>query len=154
MHQDQPPHQGDATLLAACAISSPGPPPLSLANADVDSYFDLRRDGVRSATSNRSAASSVELRDTPTATVAALTALQYLPMPLLVLDSAKSVVLANEAMGRLLGIDHSERANDEGAGATITDVLRGQHMSQLGIEILSHGSPILISWEVSEAGLC
>jgi PAS domain-containing protein len=70
-------------------------------------------------------------------------------MPVLVLNSAKRVVLGNEAMGRLLGIDPSELENDDGPVATITDVLQGQHMSYLGIEILAHGSPILISWEVS-----
>jgi hypothetical protein len=69
-------------------------------------------------------------------------------MPVLVLNSMKTVVLANEAMGKLLGIDPSELANEEGPVATITDILHGQPMSQLGIEILAHGSPILISWEV------
>lgn len=81
--------------------------------------------------------------------MAALTALQYLPMPVLVLNSLMSVVLANEAMGRLLGIDPSELENEDGPVATITDILQGQHMSNLGVEILAHGSPILISWEVS-----
>jgi PAS domain-containing protein len=151
MRQDHLLQQGDATLLATPASAFPGSSSSPFASANVDSYFDLRRDGVRSPTSIQSTASSVELQTTPTTTSTALAALQYLPMPVLVLNSVKTVVLANEAMGRLLGIDSSELGNDKGPVATITDVLQGQPMSQLGIEILAHGSPILISWEVSQA---
>jgi hypothetical protein len=145
-------HHGDATLLTAASLTSPGPSPSSFTNnTDVDSYFDLHPDGgARSPTSLRSAAvSSIDLLAGPATTLAALTALQYLPMPVLVLNSAKNVVMGNEAMGRLLGIDPSELENDDGPVATVTDVLQGQHMSNLGVEILAHGSPILISWEVS-----
>lgn len=165
MRQDptaQSNHHGDATLLPAPIFASPGPSPSSFASAEVDSYFDLQN-GPHSPASLRSAAvSSVELLPGPSTTMAALTALQYLPMPVLVLNSLMSVVLANEAMGRLLGIDASELENEDGPVATITDILQGQHMSNLGVEILAHGSPILISWEVSnvrdpwweEAKLC
>lgn len=144
-------HHGDATLLPAASLASPGPSPSSFANTDVDSYFDLQPDGAHSPASLRSAAvvSSVELLDGPATTTAALMALQYLPTPVLVLNSVKTVVLANEAMGRLLGIDPSELENDDGPVATVTDILQGQHMSYLGVEILAHGSPILVSWEVS-----
>ena len=140
----------DATLRLAPLMTSPGPSPASIVHSDVGSYFDLRPDGSRSPGSLHSAGvSSVDLLAAPATTVAALTALQYLPMPILVLNSAKVVVLANEAMGRLLGIDPSELENDDGPVVTVTDILSGQHMSQLGVEILAHGSPILISWEVS-----
>ena len=43
----------------------------------------------------------------------AFTALQYLPMPVLVLSTTKHIVLANEAVGRLLGIDLAESDADE-----------------------------------------
>lgn len=143
-------HQSDATLRPSASMISPGPSPASFTHTDVDSYFDLHPDGSRTPQSMRSAGvSSVDLLAAPATTMAALTALQYLPMPILVLNSAKVVVLANEAMGRLLGIDPSELENDDGPVATVTDILSGQHMAQLGIEILVHGSPILISWEVS-----
>jgi hypothetical protein len=77
--------------------------------------------------------------------MASLTALQYLPVPLLVLSSMKTVVLANEAMGRLLGIDFESAAFHD---LSISEVLQGKSMGDLGIDILQNGSPILVSWEV------
>ncbi|KAF2001140.1 putative histidine kinase group protein-like protein [Amniculicola lignicola CBS 123094] len=77
-------------------------------------------------------------------TMASLTALQYLPIPVLVLASTKTVVLANEAMGRLLDIDFESAINDS---MTITDLLYGMNMGDLGIDILQNGSPILVTWE-------
>ncbi|KAL2754952.1 hypothetical protein ACRALDRAFT_1064700 [Sodiomyces alcalophilus JCM 7366] len=87
----------------------------------------------------------------------AFSAMQYLPVPLLVLNNLKTVVLANEAMGRMLGIvdpspdpaDHNTRALDQ---------LRGQSLSQVGIDMLQDGCPVWITWEsfldslVSEVG--
>ena len=106
MRQEHGLHLPSGTkLLGVSSDASPGPSPASQANTDVDSYFDLRADGSHSSPrSVRSAPSSVAMYGTPVVTTAALTALQYLPMPVLVLNSLKSVVVANEAMGRLLGI--------------------------------------------------
>jgi hypothetical protein len=81
----------------------------------------------------------------PTTTLASLTALQYLPVPLLVLSSLKTVVVANEAMGRLLGIDFESTAFHD---LSISDALEDRSMGDLGIDILQNGSPILVSWEV------
>lgn len=80
--------------------------------------------------------------------MASLTALHYLPMPLLVLDAHKSVVLGNEAMGRLLGIDFECTAFQ---GSSITEILQGKAMSELGVDLLQNGSPLLITWEVRPA---
>jgi PAS domain-containing protein len=79
----------------------------------------------------------------PSVTLASLTALQYLPVPVLVLSSEKTVVLANEAMGRLLGIEF-ECIHD----LSISEVLRDKTMGELGVDILQNGSPILVTWEV------
>lgn len=86
---------------------------------------------------------------TPSAMVASLTALQYLPVPLLVLSAQKTVVIANEAMGRLLGIDFESTAYHD---FSISEVLQDKSMGDLGIDILQNGSPILVSWEVRERG--
>src|SRR3954471_15074206 len=43
----------------------------------------------------------------PAATEIAFAALQYLPIPVIVLTSLKTIALANEAMGRLLGLRRS-----------------------------------------------
>jgi hypothetical protein len=77
--------------------------------------------------------------------MASLTALQYLPVPLLVLSSLKTVVLANEAMGRLLGIDFESTTLHD---SSISEVLLEKSIGDLGIDILQNGSPILVSWEV------
>lgn len=111
-------------------------------------YFDLSdRHGLpASADSNDNEDSmSIELPTAPTPTEAALTALQYLPIPLLVLSSQKTVLLANEAMGRLLGIDFECTATE---GLSITESLQGKSMAELGVDILQNGSPIMVSWEV------
>ena len=88
---------------------------------------------------------SIELPSTPTPTVAALTALQYLPIPLLVLSAQKTVVLANEAMGRLLGIEWESTATQ---GLSVTDTLCGKGIAELGVDILQNGSPLMMPWEV------
>ncbi|KAL8663935.1 MAG: hypothetical protein Q9202_003484 [Teloschistes flavicans] len=82
---------------------------------------------------------------------ASLAALRYLPTPLLVLSSWKTVILANEAMGRLLGLDGRDQRqtwNKEGQEPLGVDFfLKGQSMSQIGIDMLQDGQRIWVSWE-------
>ncbi|KAL9031396.1 MAG: hypothetical protein Q9196_000580 [Gyalolechia fulgens] len=94
---------------------------------------------------------SVNIPKLPRAADVALTALQYLPMPLLVLSSWKTIILANDAMGRLLGLDTS-RNEEPPAGRNqvqpeIGDLLRGQSLSQIGVDMLQEGQRIWVSWE-------
>ncbi|EOD49010.1 putative histidine kinase hhk6p protein [Neofusicoccum parvum UCRNP2] len=130
--------------------------PMSLAVNDLSEpsgYFDLHDKDPPSPGSAHSEPLSIMMPPTPTTTSMALAALQYLPVPLLVLSSLKTVVLANEAMGRLLDLDRS--ANDEkdrDSVQTVTDKLHGQTMSELGIDMLQDGSPIWISWEFPPHG--
>jgi len=108
-------------------------------------YFPMgERSRSRSASpsSIRSDSMSIHLTE-PSATMAAFTALQYLPVPVLVLSAQKTVVLANEAMGRLFGID-LEGDHD----LSIAEALQDKTMGDLGVDILQNGSPILITWEV------
>ena len=79
--------------------------------------------------------------------MASITAMQYLPVPILVLSSLKAIVVANEAMGRLLGIDSESTASHD---LSISDVLQDKSMGDLGIDILQNGSPLLVSWEVCD----
>jgi PAS domain S-box-containing protein len=94
----------------------------------------------------------IKIPQLSTAAQVALAALQHLPTPVLVLTSMKTVLLANEAMGRLLGLNgldpsgemvHDGQYNDR----PMTDVLRGQSLSQIGIDMLQNGRPIWVSWE-------
>jgi hypothetical protein len=75
----------------------------------------------------------------------AFSALQFLPVPVLVLNNLKTVVLANEAMGRLMGM--SSESNDGDDLAQDAGSLTGQSLSQVGIDMLQNGRPVFISWE-------
>ena len=95
---------------------------------------------------------SVDIPRLYSAADAAFSALQYLPTPLMVLSTAKTVMLANGAMGRLLGLDSLEgidRCSDEDGeeSAPVTDMLLGQSLSQVGVDMVQDGQPILVSWE-------
>jgi hypothetical protein len=130
---------------------------------DVEDYFSEGRNGsVVSSSPSRNAGLSIKIPPSQIKVNIAFTALQYLPMPVLVLSSAKTVVLANEAMGRLFGIDveaepEPELNGDEESRAlhsldskeirTATDVLYGQTLAQLGIDLLQNGSAVFMAWE-------
>ena len=78
----------------------------------------------------------IDLPHVPMATEVAFAAMQYLPIPLLVLSSLKTVLLANEAMGRLLGIRKDHAGDDTVSGI---DVLKGQTLSQIGVDMMQDG---------------
>jgi len=73
----------------------------------------------------------------------AFSAMQYLPVPLLVLNNLKTVVLANEAMGRMLGM--TDDALDD--NSYVAERLRGQSLSQVGIDMIQEGRPVWVGWE-------
>ena len=73
----------------------------------------------------------------------AFSALQFLPVPVLVLDNLKTVVLANEALGQLLGL----YPGGADAMVPVMDTLRGQSLSQVGIDLIQDGGPVWIEWE-------
>ncbi|KAG5999906.1 hypothetical protein E4U54_001617 [Claviceps lovelessii] len=81
----------------------------------------------------------------------ALSAMKYLPVPVLVLNNLKTVVLANEAMGRMTGLI-SETTSHEASAAAV-DQLRGKSLSQVGIDMLQDGRPVWITWESFLDGL-
>ncbi|KAI9835750.1 MAG: hypothetical protein M1819_001928 [Sarea resinae] len=90
----------------------------------------------------------VDIPRFPTLPETALLALQYLPTPVLVLSSFKTVILANEAMGRLLGLDAMGALGGNGSERlAVTDVLRGQSLSQVGVDMVQGGQPIWVDWE-------
>lgn len=137
-----------------CAVDGRNPPPAGLTFGNVtnhdEGYFDaIGRNTPPSPASIRSAF-SVRMPSIPTAAEVAFTALQYLPMPVLVLSSLKTVVLANEAMGKMLGLE-TQQDGDEALSpsASSTDLVYGQSLAQLGIDMLHHGSPVWVKWEVS-----
>lgn len=83
----------------------------------------------------------------------ALAALQYLPTPIVVLSSSKRVILANESMGRLLGLEKSgalQKMFEDGEvqNISVTEVLWGQSLSQIGVDMLQDGEPVWVDWDV------
>ncbi|KAK1993824.1 hsp90-like protein [Colletotrichum falcatum] len=73
----------------------------------------------------------------------AFSTMQFLPVPLLVLNNLKTVVLANEAMGRMLGMTND--ASDD--NSYVAERLRGQSLSQVGIDMIQEGRPVWVGWE-------
>jgi PAS domain S-box-containing protein len=92
----------------------------------------------------------IDIPQLPMATEIALAALQYLPTPTIVLSSLKTILLANEAVGRLLGLkdgDEQEIGALSGHDQNMTDLLKGQTLSQIGVDMMQDGIPIWVSWE-------
>lgn len=81
----------------------------------------------------------------------AFSALQFLPVPVLILNSLKTVVVANEAMERLLGLsadtDGGGSDDDDDDTATVLDQLKGQSLSQVGIDMIQRGRPVWLAWD-------
>jgi PAS domain S-box-containing protein len=91
----------------------------------------------------------INIPQLPMAADIALAALQYLPTPLIVLTSLKTILLANEAMGRLLGLELAgEEIRALSANTnTVTERLKGKTLSQIGVDIIQDGIPVWVSWE-------
>lgn len=110
--------------------------------------IDSDDDERRSHTSSRSNAMSISIPRGPSQQETALVALQYLPMPILILSAFKTVVLANEAMARLLcSMSPTDDPNKCGGSTAITNSLIGQTLSQIGVDMLQpDGSPLWVDW--------
>lgn len=118
-----------------------------------DSTDQVAEDG----TQRRRASLSIRMPPPQSQAGLAFTALQYLPMPVLVLSSIKHIVLANEAVGRLLGIDldsadsddetETGREKEEEVAESTADLLAGKTLGELGIDLLQGGNAVFVSWE-------
>lgn len=90
----------------------------------------------------------------------AFSALQFLPVPVLVLNSLKTVVLANEAMGVLLGLIPESTEGNSGQASRALEQLNGQSLSQVGIDMMQNGRPVWVAWDtffqslVDDLGVC
>ncbi|GAB1310882.1 hypothetical protein MFIFM68171_01092 [Madurella fahalii] len=76
----------------------------------------------------------------------AFAAIQCLPIPVLVLDAQKTVVLANEAMARLLNMAPGS-ATEADRMMPVMEALRGKSLSQIGIDFVEDVVPVWIDWE-------
>jgi len=120
--------------------------PLQMLPGNIDGLESLKADNLARARgqsprrrgSGHSSLFHLNIPEMPSPAELAMSALQYLPYPLVVLSNLKTLVMANEAMARLLGIQD---------GTTTTDKLRGQTLSQMGIDMLQEGRPVWVTWE-------
>ncbi|KAK5941356.1 hypothetical protein PMZ80_006634 [Knufia obscura] len=111
--------------------------PESLLHPQPSNYHGHKRSGSGSSM-------HLDLPDTPEAAETAMAALQFLPTPLIVLTSLKTIMFANEAMGRLLGLYDG---NTDISHDLIIQGLKGQSLSQIGIDMISDGVPVWVSWD-------
>lgn len=65
----------------------------------------------------------------------------------MVLNNLKTLVMANDAMGRLLGIDDQDGDVSSDDGIPVSDKLKGQTLNQLGIDMLQAGRPVWVTWD-------
>ena len=120
-------------------------------DGSVDGSIEEGTDGLQR---RRRASLSIRMPPPQSQAGLAFTALQYLPMPVMVLSSTKHIVLANEAIGRLLGIDLDEAEDDEDEPRTeeqdvesTAEILQGKTLGELGIDLLQGGNAVFVSWE-------
>jgi hypothetical protein len=74
-----------------------------------------------------------------------MAAIQYLPYPLMVLNNQKTLVMANDAMGRLLDIEYNECVDVE--ENSVVERLWGKTLGQIGIDVLQNGRPVWVMWD-------
>jgi PAS domain-containing protein len=123
-------------------------------DGSVDGSVEEGTDGTQR---RRRASLSIRMPPPESQASLAFTALQYLPMPVVVLSSTKHIVLANEAIGRLLGIDLDEAEEEEEDknepqpeeldAESTADILQGKTLGELGIDLLQGGNAVFVSWE-------
>ena len=123
-------------------------------DGSVDGSVEEGSDGTQR---RRRASLSIRMPPPESQASLAFTALQYLPMPVMVLSSTKHIVLANEAIGRLLGIDLDEAEEEEEDknepqpeeldAESTADILQGKTLGELGIDLLQGGNAVFVSWE-------
>lgn len=128
--------------------------PLHMPPGQIDGLESLQADSyhnIRGQSPNRrdSTGSLLHLNISrgPSPAELAMSALQYLPYPVVVLNSLKTLVMANDAMGRLLGVEDQDGDVASEDGMSISDKLRGQTLNQLGIDMLQDGRPVWVTWD-------
>jgi hypothetical protein len=134
--------------------------PLQMLPSQIDGLESLKEDGYfagRGKSPKRrdlnNSLTYLDIPRFPSQSELAFSAMQYLPYPMVVLNSLKMLVMANEAIGRLLGIEDDDGDSASDNGTTATDRLRGQTLSQMGIDMLQDGRPVWVSWESFLEGL-
>lgn len=121
------------------------------ATRQLDGYFGVGKGRPQPSKPTRSSSpGAVDVSTPQSPAETALSALRYLPVPLLVLSGMMTVVLANEAIGRVFGLaGHSSGgfAEDGERDVCAGDILLGKSINQLGIDMIQDGQRIWVGWE-------
>jgi hypothetical protein len=118
-----------------------------LESLKADSFLKSRGQSPARTGSGSSNLLHLDIPRLPSPVELAMSAMQYLPYPLLVLSNLKTLVMANEAMGRLLGIEDNDGDAVSDDGMFGMERLRGQTLGQLGIDMLQEGRPVWVTWD-------
>jgi len=128
--------------------------PLHMPPGQIDGLESLQEDAFlngrgQSRRGSTSSSLHIEIPSVPSHAEIAMSAMQYLPYPLLILNNLKTLVMANDAMGRLLGTDDSseDTTSEDENPISLTERLRGQTLSQLGIDLIQEGRPVWVHWD-------
>lgn len=142
--------------LAPALIEHEVVPPFQMPSGQIDGLESIQsarllRQGGQSPATERSSLLQLRMPGYTSPADLAFAAMQYLPTPLLILNNLKTVVMANEAMGKLMEIDglDVEDIDDtmSDCGNSSTDKLRGKTLSQVGVDLLQDGRPVWVAWE-------
>jgi hypothetical protein len=144
-HEYFPPHLGEEYDRSVSPLHMPPGQIDGLESLQAESFLKGRAQSPVRRGSGNSSLLHLDIPGFPSPAELAMSALQYLPYPLLVLSNLKTLVMANEAMGRLLGITDGDAASDDGMSGV--DRLRGQTLSQLGVDMLQDGRPVWVTWD-------
>ena len=136
---------GHARRMAENAASPLNMPPGAIHGLESIQESGILDLGGRSPQSETSSLLQLPVPGFPSGAELALVAVQYLPTPLIVLNSLKTVVLANEAMGRLLGYGEDTEGSVSDDGISASDRLMGKTLNQVGVDMIQDGRCVFVS---------
>lgn len=134
-------HLGD--LPAPNMGESASESPLHMTPGQIDGLEDIKahdmgRHSRLSSGSNRGSLRDIRTSNFSSTAAIAMNSLQYLPTPLLVLSSLKTVLIANAAMARLLDCQDTDCDSEDGDSDNFNG-LKGKTLSQIGVDMLQEG---------------
>ena len=114
----------------------------------LEGYFGVRKERPQPPRTARSSSSQHGRPKDYIHSGTAIAALRYLPLPILVLSNEKTVVLANEYMGKVLGLpEHGYESSDDRNDTTAEELLYGRTLNQIGVDLVQDGQRVWVAWE-------
>jgi PAS domain-containing protein len=146
-HEYFPPHLDEEYDRPVSPLHMPPGQIDGLESLQTESLLKRRGQSPARRGSGNSSLLHLDIHRFPSPAELAMSAMQYLPYPLLVLSNLKTLIMANDAMGRLLGLENDDGDATSDDDLSGVDRLRGQTLSQLGIDMLQDGRPVWVKWD-------